>query len=519
MDDVPVVDPGLLEALRGDLAPYTVEAVEERLGALGTAALGREQRLPALRALRPLIGADGVAALAAAFVLGEPLPRRVLDAALPRLGTAGAARLGLVVPGGADGDDPVHPLVDLRPYSAGDAGHWWVASDPGELATRGPLREDHVLGIGGASAMLAQCTTRRPVGRVLDLGTGCGVQALHARRHAAHVTGTDVSRRALAFAAFNLALDVAATPYHLIEGSLLEPVAGQRFDLVVSNPPFVITPRRDGVPAYEYRDGGQVGDALVESLVTGLGAVLAPGGTAQLLGNWEHRRGLPWDERVRGWLAASGLDGWVVQREVQDVAEYAQLWIRDGGAPDPDRFDALLGAWLDDFASRDVEAVGFGIITLRKPLRDSGSDGAPPPGRPLIARVEEARGPVTGPLGEHLAAGLDALELLASQSPSQLLARTWLVADDVTEERYHRPGEEDPAVILLRQGGGFGRAVQVTGTVAAVVGACDGDLPLDRIVGAVAHLLEEPADDVARQVLRFLDADLVAGGFLRLARA
>src|SRR5690606_14671512 len=173
----------------------------------------------------------------------------------------------------------------------------------------------------------------------LDLGTGCGIQALHAAGHSAHVVATDISDRALAFARFNAAL--AGVDLDLRLGSMLEPVAGEPdgFDLVVSNPPFVITPRAAGVLLYEYRDGGRAGDDVVRDLVTGVGRVLAPGGVAQLLGNWEHRRGQDWRERVGQWVDASGLDAWIVQREVQDSAEYAETWLRDGGTTperDPD---------------------------------------------------------------------------------------------------------------------------------------------------------------------------------------
>jgi methylase of polypeptide subunit release factors len=130
-----------------------------------------------------------------------------------------------------------------------------------------------------------------------------------------------------------------------------DPVAGERFDLVISNPPFVITPRAADLPGYEYRDAGRVGDALVRELVTGVGDVLVPGGVAQFLGNWEHRRGQPWQDRVGAWLDASGLDGWVLQREVQDPAGYAELWLRDGGRPEQARYRAAYRAWLEDFAA------------------------------------------------------------------------------------------------------------------------------------------------------------------------
>src|SRR5690606_6221158 len=149
-----------------------------------------------------------------------------------------------------------------------------------------------------------------PICRTLDLGTGCGIQALHAARHSDAVVATDISRRALAFAGFNAAL--AGVQLQLRHGSLLEPARDGGFDLVVSNPPFVISP---GAPRLEYRDGGRSGDDLVRDLVLDVGRVLAPGGVAQLLGNWEHRTGEGWQERVGSWLAAAdeavGMDGWV----------------------------------------------------------------------------------------------------------------------------------------------------------------------------------------------------------------
>ncbi len=99
-----------------------------------------------------------------------------------------------------------------------------------------------------------------------------------------------------------------------------------------------------------------VGDDLVRQLVESIGSVLAPGGIAQFLGNWEGRKGEGWTDRISSWLDASGLDGWVVQREWQDPAEYAEIWIRDSGQHLGKDADDLYAAWLADFASRGVEA-------------------------------------------------------------------------------------------------------------------------------------------------------------------
>jgi hypothetical protein len=489
-------DPALVDALRADLAAagFTVPGVEDLLGPVAAAALHREEPVPALLATT---GDDPRAALVRAFVLGVPVDAADLARALPSLGVAGAERLGLVATAGAD----VRARVDLRPYEAEDAAgpvDWWIASDLGELATGGALRTDHVLGVGGASTTLAQVTVREASRRTLDLGTGCGIQALHASRHSDAVVATDISARALGFARFNAALaGLGAAALDLRLGSMLEPVAGEQFDLVVSNPPFVITPRAAAdVPTYEYRDGGRTGDAIVSELVTSVGDVLAPGGVAQLLGNWEVRRGERWDERVGAWLDASGLDGWVVQRELQDPAQYAETWIRDGGTTadrDPEAWRARYAAWLADFASRDVEGIGFGIVVLRRPAEDA------PGGR--LRRLEEITGSVRQPLGPAIGASLAADDWLRARDDAALAAERLRVAEDVTEERYLRPGAVDPQIVLLRQGGGLGRTVQVGTALAGFVGACDGELAIGQIVHALGALLDVGPAAVAADVL------------------
>jgi hypothetical protein len=341
------------------------------------------------------------------------------------------------------------------------------------------------------------------VGRALDLGTGGGVQALHLSTHADSVVATDLSTRALAYA--RLTADLNGLTVDLRAGDLLEPVAGERFDLVVSNPPFVITPRRAGVPVYEYRDGGAAGDALVAGLVGGLAASLRPGGIAQLLANWELRPGEDWREHVGGWLEGTGLDAWVVQREVQDVAEYAETWVRDGGhLPGTAAFDELYGAWLADFGARQVERVGFGVVTLQRPATPR------EPWRDLM----DVRVPVASPMGPAVLAGLEARTWLAEHGDDGLLEVAWQVADDVTEERIGRPGAPDPQVIQLRQGGGLRRVVQLETLSAGVVGACDGDLTLRQLCAGLAVLTELPREDVEAAVLPVL-RELVKDGLLR----
>ena len=172
----------------------------------------------------------------------------------------------------------------------------------------------------------------------------------------------------------------------------------------------------------------------------------------------------------------------------------AETWIRDGGTtPERDRaaWEHQYAAWLDDFASRDVEGIGFGIVTLRRPTT----------GSPTLRRLEEQTGTVHQPLGATIAASLAAHDWLAARNDATLAAERLTVAGDVTEERYLTPGASDPSVVLLRQGGGFGRAVRAGTALAGFVGACDGSLTVGSLVAALGDVLDVPASDVAADVL------------------
>lgn len=494
------VDQRLIDDLRSDLsaASYTVERVRGLWGETADAALHRSNRVVAVRELDArarTAGAEPIATLATLFILGLPCDAEAVSLAVPSLGLDGAVALGLVT---VAEDGLVLPALDLRPYAWVDAngsGSWWIASDLGEMALGHELGEQHVLGVGGASTTLSGIILPERIGSALDLGTGCGIQALHLSRIADRVVATDISERALELAALNAGINGVDTIEFRL-GSMFEPVAGERFDRIVSNPPFVITPRLEGVPSYEYRDGGLVGDALVESVFRDAAAHLTGHGIAQFLGNWEYRYGADGLQRVAGWIegSAEAVDAWVIEREVQDPAEYAETWIRDGGTRQgtPD-FERLAAAWLDDFATRSVSGVGFGYVLLRR------TDSAQPMRR--LERLHGQAGSNASGLGAHLAVCLAAHDWQAALDDAGLLRERVTIAGDVTEERHYWPGDEHPTAMQLRQGGGLARSIGLDTGLAGLVGACDGELSLGAIIDAIAQLVEVDAADLRAELL------------------
>jgi hypothetical protein len=457
-------------------AGFTADGLLGLLGASAYAALGRGEPVPARRALEGRHGTD--AELVRLFVLGDAV---ALDDAVRHLPLSDLEALGLVT-----GASTVHAAVDVRPYGESDT-DWYVVSDHGpDSAGRNPgeVAVDHVLGVGGASLTLARITPRDPVHRALDLGTGCGVQALHLGRHADEVVATDRNRRALRLAGVTAAL--SGQEWDLREGSLLEPVARDTFDLVVSNPPFVISPGH----RYTYRDAGLPADDLGRVLVHQLPARLVDGGTAVVLANWLHVRGEDWRERVASWVEGTGCDVWVAQREVQDPAEYVGLWLRDaGGGRDRDEHDRRYGEWLDALAEMWTDGIGFGWIVMHK----GGTYGAQGP------RIEDVASAPRQPRGDEVAALVSARARWSTYDAFALLAsapRRAPALRVVDEDRADPLGRLETMPPRLGLVDGWRPEVLLDAVGEQLVRAFDGATTLTDAIDATAEVYDLDPDDV-----------------------
>jgi methylase of polypeptide subunit release factors len=474
---LPQLQPGTADALRAALhrVGYSPDGVRQLLGPAAHAALGRGEPEPASR-----ISRDGgeLGVLVRLLLLGAVEPEAAVAAALAPLRPTDAAAAGLLRPD----PDGWAAALDLRPYGESGA-DWWVLSD---LDARRQERE-HVTGVGAASVTLAAATVRRPVSTLLDLGTGCGVQALHGSRHADRVSATDVAPRALALARATFMLN--ELDVELLDGPWLAPVAGRRFDRIVTNPPFVPGPPRVD---YIYRDSGQGGDDALAALLGELPAHLEPGGVAQLLGSWLHVHGEDWPDRVRSWLP-EGVDAWVLQREVTDPALHVGTWLRDAGLdPAAPATRERAGAWLDWLERERVQAVGFGFITLRRTA-----------GEPTVV-FEDLLGEPADPLGPEVEGWLDRVDWLrAHADDADLLAARLSVAPSVLLERYAEPGDDgwaDIGAAVTRNDGPRWRH-EVDSVAAALLAGCRGALALAELVELLALAHGRPTDELVSATL------------------
>jgi SAM-dependent methyltransferase len=458
LPDAPRVRNSLLEA------GWSTAGLEALLGPGFRAHVDRGERGPLLRRTS---GSSPLARLARALVVGEPAdPGLLPDSWL---------------------DSSGRPLVRLQALSHGGV-DLTLPHDPGHAGLS--VAVDQVLGAGAASLTLAAATPRLPFGRALDLGCGQGIQAMLAADHCGSVVATDRNPRAVAFTALAAALAGAEIDGRV--GDLLEPVAGEQFDLVVSNPPFVISPGR----RYTYRDAGLEGDEVCRRLAQQIPGVLAPGGYALMLVNWLHLSGEDGDDRIRSWFEGSGCDAWVVQRELAEPAEYVTAWLRD---TDEAAFEAQFDEWVDALAG--VEAVAFGVVALHRR-----TDGLPP-----VVTLDHVDQPVAAQWGDEVVGHFARRALLEGD----LMSARLRVREDV---RLHQvagrgAGGWDVLTQVLQQETGLRWSGAVDGYTATLLAACDGSVPMGALVQLLAASTGSSVEDTAAQALPIV-RHLVERGYL-----
>ena len=245
------------------------------------------------------------------------------------------------------------------------------------------LRPDHVLDVNPTTISLSNLTVRRRVARALEIGTGCGALALRASRHADLVVATDTNQRALNFAVFNAAIN-GVTNVEWRMGSLFDAVAGETFDLIFCNPPYVISPDSHLI----FRDGGRRGDALCEEIVRRSPEFLTDGGFATTLINWVVRANEDWPVPLKRWVDGNGCDSWLMLSTAQDPATYAALWTR---GRDRAPYAAALDRWIHYFQELGVAMIGQGAVVLRKRAAGTG-----------WVRADYLDDNVSGPAGPHI---------------------------------------------------------------------------------------------------------------------
>jgi methylase of polypeptide subunit release factors len=358
-----------------------------------------------------------------------------------------------------------------------EIGGLYVAHDFDPAFTGELPDANHVLEVGPSSQTLAALTVRRECERALDLCAGAGIQSMLAAKHCAKVVATDINRRALNFAELNARLN-GISNLELRQGNLYEPVMGESFDLIVANPPYIISPRA----RYVYRDSGMQGDTVCERVIREAPSHLNDGGYCVVLFNWHHCGEEDWSQRPLEWIADNGCDVWLLRFGTQSPAPYAFRWLRHCEGRNGADLEELLDEWLAYYGRLGIGLFSFGLLVMRRRATSTNwvrTDTMQPEWTAANCSDQIAR----------IFAAQDLLEELTNDD--SFLDQRFALAPD--HEMRHELRVENRSWIVtsatLRQTGGFEFIGRLDVNVVSLLAGCDGSRTLRELLADMARRL------------------------------
>jgi hypothetical protein len=347
---------------------------------------------------------------------------------------------------------------------------------------------DLVLWPNPTTRLLADFTVRKPSRATLDLGTGNGIQALYAAAHSSTVIASDLNPRAVQFAAFNARLN-GCENVECLPGDMFEPVKGHSFDLIVSNPPFFISPFK----RYLFCDNPMELDQLCRTIVRQAPAYLSEGGYFQMMCEWARVQGQPLEEKIEEWFTGTGCDAWVVTGHAQDPGEYADARIREMNVREGEADPRLYDQYMAYYRGKKVDAIHGGIVAMR---RRSGRNWT------LTQEMSKAPKKPFGGLVQQVFANRDVLDRCRRDEQLLELSPSVSAGARLEEQFQHSGSGWKPKSLMLVLDQGVRTSVEVQPLVAEFLGRCDGKRKLGELIQEMSAKVDVDVGTVRSECLK-----------------
>ncbi|MEO1527507.1 MAG: class I SAM-dependent methyltransferase [Planctomycetota bacterium] len=274
---------------------------------------------------------------------------------------------------------------------------------------------------------------QKPVDRVLDLCCGFGLHGLLASSTANEVIATDVNPRAEAFVRFNASLN-GRDNITAMTGDVLSAVDDETFDLILCNPPFILSP--ESVTTYRFSPFEL--DGFVRELFSQVPNYLSEGGVMQAICEWVEIEGVDWQERLAGWFEDCGCDVWILPANRQLPSSYATTALRQT-ITDPSELARECGRWTAYFEAQKVEAIQGGFVFLRRRSGNNWID------------FTQLTKPIRQPIGDAILRGFESRDVVFGGNDQEILQATPMLGTGMrmTEEsRRKGPRWETESITL-----------------------------------------------------------------------
>lgn len=376
-----------------------------------------------------------------------------------------------------------------------------VASDP-MLKAESPEHSDLVLWPNPSTWLLSRFTVRAPFASALDLGTGCGVQALSAALHASHVTGTDLNPRATNFAEFNARLN-GIEGLEFLTGDTFAPIGHRTFDLIVSNPPFFVSPFNHDM----FCDNPMDLDHYCRAVVRDGSSHLNENGFLQIVCEWVQVQGQDWKERLTEWVDGTGCDAWVFKGYTEDPSQYALKRIREISLGTDVGDNLVYYRWMEYYERMGVVSIHGGMIALR---RRSGHNWI---------RWNDVPGTPKEPFGDFVLGGFKNRDFLDAHTNDHLLNEKPILSRDAQlVHSYRQQGTGwETASLRLHLTQGIPLSIGIQPLVASFIAQCDGNRTLGELIRGLAEKVNATREQVEKECLQIV-RKLMEEGYLLPSR-
>ncbi len=298
-----------------------------------------------------LLGDNPLADFIRLFLLRSAMPREKIEALVCQSTFASLASLGLFIERGEQWASRIDLYCADGLFIATDHRYMLLEEDR--------LDESPVMYIGLDSIGLVHSSPRSACDRALDLCTGSGIQALIASRYAHQVTAVDLNPRAIRFARFNAQLN-GIENIAVLEGDLYAAVAGQSFDVILANPPFVPSPWDE----LRFRDGGKRGEGILSRIIAEADKYLTNNGKLHIVTDLVDVK--QYQDKLSNWWQGGAADMLVMQTADRDDILFSVPHCHAPFSQSFADYNAELDRWLQNFHDAELTAVNFGYILIHR---------------------------------------------------------------------------------------------------------------------------------------------------------
>lgn len=218
------------------------------------------------------------------------------------------------------------------------------------------------------SITLSESSLKQKVDTVLDLCCGCGILGIAASSHSRKVTGIDINPRAINFSTFNALLNNIQNCTFLC-GDLYEPLKDEKFDLILSNPPYEISPYKTNL----FQDGGKNGFKILKKIIKGIGEHLTKNGFCQIITKFAETHNESKQQLLKTWLHNKSFHIHFLKLYSLSVEETATSVcadsLRNSGKMDYSEFSGRIIKVMTYFDKICLTKISFGLMTIKKAPR------------------------------------------------------------------------------------------------------------------------------------------------------